>query len=324
MQEELVLTSFARDTLEGLTAYPKYLSSKYFYDDKGSEIFQKIMRMPEYYLTDCELEIFELQKQNILESFTVNNSVFELVELGAGDGLKTKILLKHFLSKQIDFEYAPIDISEAAVVNLIEDLKKDLPRLKTKPLIGDYFELLGELKRTDSKPKILLFLGSNIGNFEEESAVNFLKQLKNVMHPHDLLFIGFDLKKEPVIIMDAYNDPHGFTSDFNLNLLRRMNNELGANFNLDRFKHEEVYDEKTGAARSYIVSLEQQQVLFDELNTKISFKKNEKIYVEISQKYDEAMIQNLARKSGFKVQQNFFDSKNYFVDSLWFVGEIGA
>lgn len=319
MQEQIILTTFARDVLEGLTASQKYLSSKYFYDSRGSEIFRNIMRMPEYYLTDCELEIFERQKQEILNRFISGFNSFELVELGAGDGLKTKILLEHFVSEEVDFEYAPIDISEAAVINLIEDLKKELPLLKTKPLIGDYFDLLGDLNRNGSRARILLFLGSNIGNFEEDEAIGFLKQLRNVMQDSDKIFIGFDLKKDPNIIMDAYDDPHGYTSDFNLNLLRRMNNELGANFDLDNYRHEEIYNEKTGAARSYIVSLKKQMVFLSELGLNVSLQENEKIYMEISQKYDEKMIQYLAEKSGFKVQQNFFDSKNYFVDSLWMI-----
>jgi dimethylhistidine N-methyltransferase len=317
MQDQLILTNYARDTIEGLSAPQKYLSSKYFYDDKGSEIFQKIMRMPEYYLTDCELEIFNTYKQEILDCFIENESSFEFVELGAGDGLKTKILLKYFLHKNIEFEYAPIDISEAVVVNLIDDLKTDLPQLKTKPLIGDYFELLEQLNKTDSTRKILLFLGSNIGNFEEKDAISFFKELNKVMQHQDLLFIGFDLKKDPNIILNAYDDPHGLTAEFNLNLLDRMNKELGANFYLKHFKHEEVYDENTGAARSYIVSLKNQEVIFNDIESCFSFQKNEKIYVEISQKFDEKMIQNIAQKSGFKIAANFTDSKSYFLDSLW-------
>lgn len=311
------IAAFASDVLKGLTAKYKQLPSKYFYDEKGSKLFQQIMRMPEYYLTDCELEIFEKQKQDILDCFLTYNTKFELIELGAGDGLKTKILLKHFVSADVDFEYVPIDISKKVIVDLTADIKKEIPQLKTRPLIGDYFDLLDQLNKSDDTPKIMLFLGSNIGNYEEEEAIAFFKKLKNVMHPSDQLLIGFDLKKGKRIILDAYDDPHGFTANFNLNLLRRMNTDLGADFDLTKFKHLEIYDEKSGAARSYIVSLEKQIVVFDAMKEKISLEKNEKIHVEISQKYDRKLIKYLAQKSGFNIIRNFTDSKEYFIDSLW-------
>lgn len=317
MNKQMILSDFAQDTLKGLLAPQKFLSSKYFYDETGSEIFQKIMRMPEYYLTDCELEIFSNQKQNILECINMSNNDFELVELGAGDGLKTKVLLKYFISQEIDFEYVPIDISNSALEKLIRDLTREIPTLNTRPLNGDYFDILDQLNQTESKPKVILFLGSNIGNFMENEAIRFLKQLRKVMQPFDHLLIGFDLKKSKEIILKAYDDPHGYTSDFNLNLLKRMNKELGANFDLDRFTHKETYDEESGEALSFIVSSENQEIFFNELDTSISLKKDERIFVEISQKYNEDMIHYLANKSGFKVKQNFIDDRHFFMDSLW-------
>lgn len=314
--EQLILSTFAKDCMDGLLAKKKYLSSKYFYDHRGSEIFQDIMRMPEYYLTDCELEIFERQKEDIYNSFSTNSSTFELVELGAGDGLKTKILLSHFLSKRIDFEYAPIDISESAVKQLLQDLDQEFPDLKTRGLIGDYFHLLEELNHQDT-PKILLFLGSNIGNFSREEAVSFLSQLRNQMKDQDQIFIGFDLKKDPQIILNAYSDPHGHTAAFNLNLLKRMNRELDANFDISEFKHLETYDEESGSTRSFLISQKKQMVKFPKLEEEISFEKGESIFMEISQKYDDTMINDLAQASGFKVNKNFYDSRHYYLNSLW-------
>ena len=317
MQQTAIQTEFAKDTLEGLSSEQKFLSSKYFYDDKGSKIFQDIMQMPEYYLTDCELEILKSSKQEILNDFSAEEAHFELVELGAGDGLKTKILLSHFLSKNIDFKYSPIDISEDAVKNLLTDLKKEIPELKVNGLIGDYFELIKDIKVNGYSKKIVLFLGSNIGNFNEQTSLEFFKHLKEVLNPQDQVFIGFDLKKDPDIILNAYNDPHGHTSAFNLNLLNRINQELNANFNLTVFKHQEVYDPQTGTAKSFLKSIKKQEVEITDLNEIISFEEGELIFMEISQKYDMEMIMDLAEKSGFEIVRNFYDHRQYFVNSLW-------
>ena len=317
METLTILTEFAKDTLEGLSASPKYLFSKYFYDTKGSRIFQNIMQMPEYYLTDCEQEIFETEKQEIFEAFTEKNTQYNLIELGAGDGLKTKILLSHFHDQNAFFEYTPIDISEDAVKNLVLDLEQGLPGIKIYGKVGDYFRLMEEINRYDHTKKILLFLGSNIGNFNEGETLNFLNKLKSVMHSRDLLFIGFDLKKDPDIILKAYNDPHGHTAAFNLNLLQRINNELNANFILHNFNHHEVYDPQSGTAKSKLISLKKQEVEIYDLNKTISFEKGESIFMEISQKYDMEMIMYFADKSGFEIVRNFYDKRQYFVNSLW-------
>lgn len=317
MEEIAVQTDFAKDILEGLSANPKYLSSKYFYDDRGSQIFQNIMRMPEYYLTDCELEIFKMHKQEILNEFAKLKGGFELVELGAGDGLKTKILLSHFFKQQTDFRYAPIDISSIAVENLVNDLNNQIPGLKVKGRIGDYFELMKEIKINGYSRKIILFLGSNIGNYSYEESIKFLIYLKSVMHMQDQVLIGFDLKKEPEIVLNAYNDPHGHTANFNLNLLQRINNELDADFDLSNFKHQEEYNPETGTAKSYLISEIEQEVNIQAHDKTISFDEGEKIFMEMSQKYDLEMINELAEKSGFEIVRNFFDKRQFFVNSLW-------
>lgn len=310
-------TTFATDCLKGLTSNPKYLNSKYFYDEIGSRIFQQIMEMPEYYLTNCELEIFDTQKKDILDAFTEEHNRFELIELGAGDGLKTKILLSHFKQNEIKFRYVPVDISKDAVHELINNLQIDLPGLEVKGEIGDYFHCIKNIQLNGYGKKVILFLGSNIGNMDETQSLGFLNQLKKFMNPMDLLFIGFDLKKDPNLILDAYDDPHGHTAAFNLNLLRRMNKELGANFRLSVFKHHETYDPQTGTAKSYLISLNKQEVYFSNSNEQISFEKWESISTEISQKYDSKMIESLAEKSGFTIVKNFHDHQNYFTNSLW-------
>jgi len=310
-------TQFAIDIDEGLSSNPKYLTSKYFYNTRGSRIFQNIMHMPEYYLTNCEQEIFLTQKQQLFRAFTNPDDHFEIIELGAGDGLKTKILLDHFLKQNANIKYIPIDISEEAVVNLINDLEREIPALTVNGKIGDYFHMMEEINAIDKTDKILLFLGSNIGNLTEQQSIVFLKKLQKVMSENDKLFIGFDLKKDPDIILKAYNDPHGYTSSFNLNLLRRINDELGADFQLLQFKHEEVYDPQTGIAKSYLVSREKQKVTIRELNKTIGFDQSEPIFMEMSQKYDVRMINSLADNSGFEVVRNFTDKRQYFMNSLW-------
>ncbi len=317
MEKTIPATELARDVAEGLSAKPKYLNSKYFYDARGSAIFQKIMHMPEYYLTDCELEIFEDQKAQIYQNFKLDHQPFDIVELGAGDGLKTKILLRYFLRENQGIRYIPIDISKESVINLEQELNQEIPDLQVIGKIGDYFGMMEELSRIDKTPKVLLFLGSNIGNFNRERSVAFLRQLRNVMNPADKLFIGFDLKKDPDTILKAYNDPHGYTSSFNINLLRRINDELDADFELMNFKHHEVYDPQTGTAKSFLISRKKQTVRIEALDLNIEFDNWEPIYMEMSQKYDEEMIRYLSHQAGFMIARNFTDKRSYFMNSLW-------
>jgi len=173
MHETTQLSEIAIDTLKGLSTSPKLLSSKYFYDDRGSKIFQDIMNMPEYYLTNCEEEIFRNQKEDIFQSFNSKNDRFDLIELGAGDGVKTKILLEYFRSKNADFTFMPIDISGEAINILVNDLAKNIPQINVDAKIGDYFQMMKEINSYDSAPKIILFLGSNIGNYNESESIAF-------------------------------------------------------------------------------------------------------------------------------------------------------
>ncbi len=310
-------SDFITDTIKGLSARPKYLFSKYLYDANGSRIFQNIMNMHEYYLTDCEYEIFQVQKENILTEFFTREKEIDIIELGAGDGLKTKVLLNHFLEKKKQFKYIPIDISHKAIEELVSELEENFPDLNVEEKIGDYFKVISDLSQYDKTRKIILFLGSNIGNFTFDQSQQFLSHLADVMDKNDKLFIGFDLKKDPYIILNAYNDPHGHTRDFNLNLLRRINQELDANFLLNRFLHYETYDPVSGTAKSYLVSKQKQNITLARADKTVVFDKWEPIYIEMSQKYDLQMIDNLAAESGFEIVNNFFDSRDYFVNSVW-------
>lgn len=313
----LEFDQFAADVLAGLSATPKSLSSKYFYDDEGSRLFQQIMNLPEYYLTACEQEIFEQQTAEIFRAFANGDNAFDLIELGAGDGTKTAILIDHFLKQAADISYSPIDISQEALDALTAKFNRDFPALKMNAMNGDYFKILGSLKDVGRLRKVLLFLGSNIGNFSREQSVDFFGSLRAVMNDDDLLFVGFDLQKDPHVIANAYDDATGVTAKFNLNLLTRINRELGGHFDPSKFCHYANYRPIEGSARSFLISKERQTVRIDALDREFEFDQWEAVFMEISQKYTMAMIESLAAEGGFAIKQNFFDSKGYYCDSLW-------
>jgi len=308
-------SAFAKDILDGLSKEPKQLSSKYFYDAKGDKLFQDIMNMPEYYLTDCEFEIFETQKDQILS--LIGDQEFDLIELGAGDGTKTKVLLEYFLEKKAQFNYAPIDISQNVLDLLSDDLCQNMPAVSCQPLQGDYFDVLGRLSQSRQIKKVVLFLGANIGNLKPSESLDFLTKVQKSLSPGDLLIIGFDLKKDPSVILNAYNDSAGITAAFNLNLLSRINKELNADFKVDNFQHWETYNPMTGATKSYLISRKEQTVNLKSIDETIHFKAWEAIDMELSQKFDLEAIEKLARASGFEVIEHLMDSRAFFVDSVW-------
>jgi len=308
---------FVEDVVRGLTARPKYLPSKYFYDKKGDQLFQEIMGLSEYYVTDVEFESLYNHKELLTNIFSDNNSSFNLIELGAGDGLKTKILLRHFVEVGSAFKYLPVDISVNILMKLKHDLKSSLPELEVVPYAGDYFKALNKLNKKENGRKILLFLGSSIGNFPGESSKGFFKGLSGFLQKDDLLLVGFDLRKDPLTILNAYNDRDGITARFNLNLLERINRELGADFVPDNFYHYPIYHPHTGEALSFLVNKIAQNIYIRDAGISIKFKMGEAVNMEVSQKYTERQIEQLAVGSGFKVVENFYDSKKYFVNSLW-------
>ena len=324
LQTELVFDSasaaktnsvFLADVLAGLSSSPKKLQSKYFYDTAGDQLFQEIMQAPEYYLTNCEMEIFSEQKQELAAILTNQFKSFDLIELGAGDATKSIHLLQQLLQNKTDFTYLPIDISTNVIHQLEEKLPQKLPGLQMHGLNGDYFEMLKEARQLSDRPKVVLFMGSNIGNMPVKEASAFCVALRQELSPGDLIIIGFDLKKNPKTILAAYNDAAGITKRFNLNLLKRINNELNADFDLNQFDHYPLYDPQTGACKSFLVSLVQQEISIG--SAKIKFEENELIDMEVSQKYNLQEISLMAQESGFELIQNFFDSKKWFVDAVW-------
>lgn len=314
-QAQSATEQFARDVHRGLSNQPKSLPSKYFYDEEGDRLFQQIMAMPEYYLTDCEFEVFRREKSAILDS--IGNEPFQLIELGAGDGTKTEVLLEHFLNEKVEFVYRPIDISGNVLEQLAGRLAGQWPQLPVEKVQGDYFRALNRIQDEDGVRKVVLFLGANIGNFPRQDAARFLHKLGSYLSSGDLLLIGFDLKKDPARILAAYNDPAGITAAFNLNLLHRINRELGGNFDPDQFRHWETYNPVTGETKSYLVSLTEQEVQLRRTGYTYRFEAWEAIDVEISLKYSRNDIEELATEAGFSTVKHFTDSDACFIDSLW-------
>ena len=307
---------FYMDVVRGLTSTPKYLQSKYFYDAVGDQLFQQIMHSPEYYLFRSELEIFSEQTEELANTLLANHQDVDIVELGAGDATKSTHLLKYLKENGNHFTYYPVDISKNVIQLLEREMPKRIPGLNVHGLNGDYFEMLHQSYEVSSRRKIVLFMGSNIGNFTPKEAQHFLKSLHKSLLPGDLLLIGFDLKKHPAQILAAYNDKGEITKQFNLNILTRINQQLDADFNVHAFDHFPVYDPVTGACKSYLVSTKQQLVHIGNTTT-VELDKNEPIYMELSQKYTVAETDELAESTGFAPKQYFFDSEKWFLDVVW-------
>lgn len=309
-------TEFEQEVSTGLTGFPKHLSSRFFYDKKGDKLFQEIMDLPEYYLTECEFKILKNHTQAIAEAFN-NKNGFDLIELGAGDGKKTKILLKYFSEKKIDFNYLPIDISQNVLDELETSLKQELPGVNVKTQQGTYFKTLENLASYNSRKKVIMMLGSNIGNLLHAQAIDFLQHIQKAMNFEDMLFMGFDQKKHPQTILDAYNDSTGVTESFNKNILARINTEMDANFDLDSFLHWPVYDPETGTTKSFLVSKIEQEVKINALGLNVHFDPWESIHTEISQKYDDSVVEWLANEAGLEISSWFTDDKKYYKNYIF-------
>ena len=286
--------NFLNDVDKGLSARPKFLSSKYFYDDRGSELFREIMELPEYYLTNAEYEIFQSQSGKIAQFLDAKE--INVTELGAGDGSKTIKLLQGIIENDIHVRYYPIDISSLAIEQVVSNVSRALPKLEIIPHTGDYFEELQKINSPD--------------------AVELLKFISKAINLGDFLLLGVDRRKNPATIAAAYNDSSGVTREFNLNLLTRINRELGGDFDINRFDFYSNYDPETGNVKSYITSLEDQAVTISALNKVFNFEKNELIYTELSKKYHSKELVGMADAAGFELVAEFNDNKQYFGEFL--------
>jgi len=308
---------FAQAVREGLSRTPKRLPSWLIFDDRGSEIFTEITQLAGYHPAQCEFEIFQTHKQAITD--ILPKSPFRVIELGAGDGGKTQILLEHFIQSQLTFEYVPIDISEGAVKNLVAFLESRFAQstMSVTGLTADYFDGLRTMSKQSSLRNIVLFLGSTIGNMELPAAEQFVRKVRESLNEGDYVMIGFDLMKHPKTLYAAYNDATGVFERFNLHLLDVLNQKLGANFAKEHFVHQGQYHPRTHAVESFIYSTREQVVRMEALGKEFSFGAWEPIQTEHSYKYTQSEIEMLAMKSGYQIVKHLFDTQGHFVDSVW-------
>lgn len=307
--------NFLREVAEGLAASPKAISCRWLYDEEGSRIFEEIMGRPEYYPARCEAEILSARKRDILAA--LDGEPFHLVDLGAGNGAKTQILLEHFAREGSLLSYVPVDISGAALRGLEASLRGRLPSLRVTPLEEAYLPALERFRPIRPGRKLVLFLGGNIGNFDRMEALRFLQDLHDRLDEGDLLLTGFDLRKDPDVIRRAYDDAAGATARFNFNLLGRVNRELGGSFAPEAFKHQPVYDEKKGVARSYLISLHPQDVRVASAGRTFHFEEGESLHTEDAWKYSLDETGRMARIAGYTVEAQFTDKARWFLDCLW-------
>ena len=309
------LRAFALDVLNGLSETPKRLSSRWIYDDEGSRLFSRICELEEYYPTRTEAEILRNHTEDILKR--AGTDKLDIVDLGAGDGRKTNIMLEAAIKQVKDVRYVPIDISAASMAGLVKSTRERFKGLEVSGIVAEYFDGLHWLSQSNDRRNLVLFLGSNIGNFNKVQARVFLRQLWEALNDGDQLLIGFDLKKDIELLLAAYNDKEGVTAAFNKNLLKRVNRELGGNFDLAAYRHFATYDVFSGAMESYIVSLKRQTVSIRDLQSTFDFDEWEPIHTEYSYKYLQSDIDGLASKTGFKIVDQYHDNNGWFTNSLW-------
>lgn len=307
-QEISIDVEFARHVQEGLSAGDRYLKPKYFYDEQGSRLFEEICKQPEYYPTRTEASILRDKAGDIIDA--TGGGKIVLVEFGSGSSTKTKILITEILARQGSLHYFPIDISLSMLLEAGARLEEEFSGLKVRHVHNDYAAGIDQIEKTEGK-KIILFLGSSIGNFEPEDAEEFLYDVAGRMDKSDLLLVGFDLQKDAEVLRRAYNDQNNATAKFNRNMLVRINRELGGEFDLSSFDHRAVYDEEKGRIEMYLVSKREQDVYIKHAG-KFHFRRGETIHTENSYKYTIDRLEALACKAGLEVRRHFMDEKRWF------------
>ena len=305
---------FAKDVNRGLNDSPKHIPCLYFYDYQGSLLFEEICQLEEYYLTRSETEILRIFSEDII-SYLPTDIV--LVELGSGSCIKTQWIIEELLNQYDKVIYSPIDISKKMLKESSISLLEQYEDLEIVSIAAEYEEGLRQLDMRNEQPKLVLWLGSSIGNFEQQEAIRFLKNIKKTLSSKDFFLIGFDLRKEKSIIERAYNDSQGITAKFNLNLLSRINRELGGEFDLNTFQHKAAYNEEKSRIEMYLISTCEQDVYIADLNRSYHFKKNERVHTENSHKFSLKAIDRLADQVGMEIIEQWFDVKQYFNMTLF-------
>ncbi|MEO7503125.1 MAG: L-histidine N(alpha)-methyltransferase [Gemmatimonadaceae bacterium] len=285
-----------RDVRRGLAMPQKELDPKYFYDDRGSELFEQITELPEYYLTRSERSLLLAEVPGIVAAMLPR----ALVELGAGSATKTRIILDAMQDSGAAQQYVPVDVSRDFIEDTATRLREIYPQLEVTTAVGDFTR---ELKLPWlERPTLFSFLGSTIGNFESESAIRIVRRITAQMCPGDKFLLGADLRKDPAVIEAAYNDHAGVTAEFNLNILRVLNRELGANFDLSSFRHRAFYDRNLGRIEMHLDSDCEQTVVIPAIGT-VSFNQGESLRTELSCKYDKESVNALFEHAGLRLDQ---------------------
>jgi L-histidine N-alpha-methyltransferase len=307
--------TFAEDVRRGLTALPKFLFPKYFYDDLGSRLFEAITALPEYYPTRAEAEILKNHADEIVAA--LGGPVW-LLELGSGDGQKTRLMIEALLARQGTLEYVPVDISESAVVGSSRSLLFSYPALRITAYVGEYHRALRKIRQERVAPgrTLVLFLGSTLGNLDPEERRVLLRDVRALLNPGEGFLLGLDLKKSESVLIPAYDDALGVTAAFNLNLLVRINRELGGEFDLRAFRHKAIYNPEKGRVEMHLESRKEQTVAIRELGLEVPFAEGETIHTESSHKFDREQIAALAADTGFEVRQMWTDSEGRFASNL--------
>ena len=303
----------AEDVRRGLSTQPKRFLPKYFYDQLGSQLFEAICLLPEYYLTRAENEILERYADEIVASVAGD---ITLIEMGSGSASKTRLLIEALLRKQAELLFIPVDISASALDSSSRILLQSYPQLRIEAYAADYFAGLAELEKEQRGRTLALFLGSNISNFDPDEALKFLRALRQVLRAGDALLLGADLKKDKSVLEAAYNDALGVTAAFNLNVLARINRELGGTFDLRAFQHRAFYNEAVGRVEIYIESTREQTVAISQLEMEVEFHEGEQIHTENSYKYDLNDIARLAAATGFIHGRTWLDAQERFSSNL--------
>lgn len=307
------LADFAGDVRRGLSAYPKQLFPKHLYDELGSQLFEAICRVDEYYLTRAEGEILARSADEIVASIPGCQT---LIELGSGSAEKTVNIIEALLRHQAELLFIPVDISVSALEKSSRALLAAYPALRIEAYAADYLEGLAAMQPLDRGPALMLFLGSNIGNFEKADALTFLRAIRERLRPGDALLIGADLKKDRATLEAAYNDALGVTRAFIINELARINRELGGNFDLWAFGLRSLYNEEAGCVEVYLESLRAQSVNIRHLDLTISFAAGERIHMEYSYKYSLDDLSRLAAESGLELTATWLDDERRFSSNL--------
>ena len=300
--------SFAEEIAFSLNEDSKFISPKFFYDKKGSNLFESICSVPEYYPTRTEISILK-KLEHDLPSY-LNENV-RLVELGSGASVKTRLILDVFTKLQAKTEYFPIDISEI-LTESSEQLLKDYPTLNITGIIDTYEGGLEFLQNYDDKQNLIIFLGSSFGNFSPDDGKIFLKKIFSTMKQGDLFLIGLDLVKDKTILESAYDDSQGITAKFNLNVLSRINDELDADFIINNFSHYSVYNENDQRIEMNLKSLTSQSIIIKKSNLSLNLDEGELIHTEYSHKYNPSQIKTLLCDIGFEIKNMWLDDKKYF------------